>query len=97
MTRLKPSAPATLATPATVRRKVRILTWVLLGVWTATSFGWLPFARALNFKVFDWDFSFWMAAQGSVLVFFLITVVYAWQVNRWERELPKGPSDEPPQ
>ncbi len=94
MTRLKPSAPATLAN---FRLKVRRLTWALMGVWAVASFGWLPFARALNFKVFDWDFSFWMAAQGSVLVFFLITVVYAWLVNRWERELPEAPSEEPPQ
>jgi len=77
------------------RKKVRTLTWVLLLVWATASFGWVPFARDADVKIFDWPVSFWMAAQGSVLVFLWITVVYAWLVNRWERDLPDAP-DAPP-
>jgi putative solute:sodium symporter small subunit len=32
-----------------------------------------------------------MAAQGSILVFIIIVVVYAWLMNRWEsQEAAKG-------
>jgi putative solute:sodium symporter small subunit len=31
---------------------------------------------------------FWMAAQGSVLVFLAITWVYALLVNHWEKQTP---------
>jgi putative solute:sodium symporter small subunit len=33
-----------------------------------------------------WPLYFWMAAQGSVLVFVAIVVLYAWLMNRWEAE-----------
>jgi putative solute:sodium symporter small subunit len=38
-----------------------------------------------------------MAAQGSILLFICIVVIYAWLMNRWEaqeavagRDIPKG-------
>lgn len=86
-------SPSSPPTRESVRRKTRRLTWTLLLVWALASFGWVPFARDLDFKIMDWPFSFWMAAQGSVLVFLLITVVYAWLVNRWERALPDSEPD----
>ncbi|MBP6276821.1 MAG: DUF4212 domain-containing protein [Limnohabitans sp.] len=69
-----------------IRRKIRVFTGCLLGVWALVAFGWVWFARALDFKIGDWTFNFWMAAQGSLLVFLLLTVVNAWCVNRWEKE-----------
>jgi len=36
--------------------------------------------------MFDRPVGFWMAAQGSVLVFLAITWVYALLVNHWERQ-----------
>jgi putative solute:sodium symporter small subunit len=36
--------------------------------------------------VLDKPFGFWMAAQGSVLIFLAITWAYALLVNRWERQ-----------
>ncbi|PUE54015.1 hypothetical protein B9Z37_05395 [Limnohabitans parvus II-B4] len=69
-----------------IRQKIRLLTGVLLLVWALVSFGWVWFARALDFKIGDWTFNFWMAAQGSLLVFLLLIVVNAWCVNRWEKE-----------
>jgi hypothetical protein len=42
-------------------------------------------ARELSFLWGDWPFSFWMVAQGSVLVFLAITVVYADVANRLDK------------
>jgi putative solute:sodium symporter small subunit len=70
-----------------IRRKIRRLTQVLLCIWCLASFAWVPFARDLDFRLGNWTFNFWMAAQGSVLLFLLLTVVNAWLVNRWEKEL----------
>jgi putative solute:sodium symporter small subunit len=44
------------------------------------------FARELNFMWLDRPFGFWMAAQGSVLMFLVITWTYALLVNRWEQQ-----------
>ena len=55
---------------------------VLLSLWFAASFGVVFFARDLDTVVAGWPVSFWFAAQGSVLVFIGIVVVYAWRQNR---------------
>lgn len=78
-----------------IRQKIRLLTGVLLWVWALVSFGWVWFARALDFKIGDWTFNFWMAAQGSLLVFLLLTVVNAWCVNRWEKAQQDAEAPEP--
>lgn len=56
----------------------------LLTLWFAVSFGTAFFARDLQFIVAGWPFSFWMSAQGAVVVFVAIVVVYAWVANRQE-------------
>ena len=78
-------------------QKKRILTAVLLLVWLLVSFGPSFFARDLSVMVRGWPLYFWMAAQGSILMFICIVVIYAWLMNRWEtqeaaagRPLPKG-------
>jgi putative solute:sodium symporter small subunit len=78
-------------------QKKRILTAVLLLVWLLVSFGPSFFARDLSVVIGSWPLYFWMAAQGSVLVFICIVVIYAWLMNRWEaqeaasgRDIPKG-------
>ena len=78
-------------------QKKRILTSVLLLVWLLVSFGPSFFARDLSVMVGGWPLYFWMAAQGSILLFICIVVIYAWLMNRWEaqeaaagRPLPKG-------
>lgn len=58
------------------QRNLRI-TAVLLAVWFAVTFVVSFYARELSFRFFGWPFSFWMAAQGSLIVFCLIVVVYA--------------------
>jgi len=62
------------------------VTLVLMMLWFVAGLGIHFFARDLNFRLFVWPFSFWMAAQGSLLVFLLIVVVYAWIMERLDRE-----------
>jgi len=54
----------------------------LLSVWFAVSFGVVFFARDLDSVVAGWPVGFWFAAQGSVLVFISIVVLFAWHQNR---------------
>jgi putative solute:sodium symporter small subunit len=69
-----------------LKARQRRLTVVLLLVWAAASFGPGFFARRLSFEVWGWPFHFWMAAQGSLLIFLAVVVVYAWLMNRWEAQ-----------
>jgi cation/acetate symporter len=72
--------------PATTRR------WALhaglLVVWFLASFGVVFFARDLQWVVAGWPVGYWFAAQGSVLVFICIVVVFAWLANRREPPEP---------
>lgn len=71
-------------TPAAARRDglaVRIFRAVLLVVWACVSFGVSFFARELNLSLADWPLHYWIAAQGAVLVFIGIVVVYALVMN----------------
>ena len=64
----------------------------LLACWVLVSFGTLYFARELPFAVGRWEFSYWMAAQGAVLLFIVIVAVYATVMKRLSPEdsLPTG-------
>jgi len=57
-------------------------TGLLLAVWFGVTFGISFFARELNFSFFGWPFSFWVAAQGALVVYVLIIAVYARAMNR---------------
>jgi cation/acetate symporter len=56
----------------------------LLTLWFVASFGVVFFANDLQFVVLNWPVGFWLAAQGSVLVFIAIVVVFARVANRGE-------------
>jgi putative solute:sodium symporter small subunit len=88
----------TVATPKSqsARLKIRLVTGVLFLAWVLVGFGWVWFARALDLTIGDWTLNFWAAAQGSVLFFLLITVVNAWLVNRWEKDIQDEEAQEPP-
>jgi putative solute:sodium symporter small subunit len=63
-------------------RKVKRLTlWLLIG-WAVVTFGSTYFARELNVVVLGWPFSYWMAAQGTLLVYVFIIGVYAWASHK---------------
>lgn len=53
---------------------------LLLGF--VVTFGVAWYARELDFVFFGWPFSFWVAAQGALLVYLLIVIAYAWIMNR---------------
>jgi putative solute:sodium symporter small subunit len=79
----------------TLRSRQKRLTAVVLGVWLLASFGPSFFARELAFEVLGSPFYFWMAAQGSILVFIAIVVVYAVLMNHWEAQ--DGQEASPPE
>ena len=62
--------------------RVKLVTAALLLVWSVVSFGLTYFARELDFTLLGWPFSYWVAAQGALIVYGLIIAVYAWSVNR---------------
>ncbi|MBE7939629.1 MULTISPECIES: DUF4212 domain-containing protein [Ramlibacter] len=62
--------------------RVLALKAALLAVWALAGFVVPWFARDLAFTVGPWPFGYWMAAQGAVLVFIAIVVVYAVLMRR---------------
>ena len=73
--------------PATVDVRRWRLRAVLCAVWAAAAFGASYFARDLRATVLvgGWPFDYWLAAQGTVLLFIGIVACYAWSMNRLER------------
>ena len=59
---------------------------LLLTVWVVFSFGTSYFARDLQALVPGWTAAYWMAAQGAVLMFMLIIVVYCVAMDHFERQ-----------
>jgi putative solute:sodium symporter small subunit len=66
-------------------RNLRI-TAVLLAIWFVVTFGVGYFARDLNFTFFGWPFSFWVGAQGALVVYVLIIWFYARYMNKLDQE-----------
>ena len=58
------------------------ITSILLFIWFVVTFVVSYFARDLNFTFFGWPFSFWMAAQGSPLVYVVVIAFYARYMER---------------
>ena len=63
------------------RKNLRI-TAALLVAWFVVTFVVTFFARELRFSFFGWPFSFWVAAQGALLVYLALIGIYAWLMNR---------------
>lgn len=63
-------------------RSLKRWTAGLLLVWFVAAFGVVFFARQLRFSFFGWPFSFWWAAQGALLVFLALVVLYAHVARR---------------
>ncbi len=78
--------------PSSSRRRLRRLQALLWLLWALVSFVLPYFAREGSLTLLGWPVFFWMAAQGSVLVFLLITIVHAHAANRADAEdPPPGP------
>lgn len=67
------------------RRNLKV-TGVLMLIWFVVTFVLAYFARDLSFRFFGWPFSFYMAAQGSLVIYVLIIWFYARHMNRLDRE-----------
>lgn len=64
-------------------RQVRHLTVGLLAIWLAVTFSCVWFARELStFVLFGWPLSYYLAAQGVLLVYLLIIGLYAYAMNK---------------
>ncbi|MFZ9137641.1 MAG: DUF4212 domain-containing protein [Hylemonella sp.] len=62
------------------------ITAVLMAVWFVVTFAVSFFARDLSFTFFGWPFSFWMASQGSLIIYVLIIWFYARYMNQLDQE-----------
>ena len=67
----------------------------MLSIWFCVSFGFVYFARDLQFVVLGWPLNFWLAAQGIVLIFVAIVAIYAWDANQAEDRLASSRDDAP--
>ena len=62
------------------------ITGILLAIWFFVTFVIGYYARELNFTFFGWPFSFWVAAQGALIVYVAIIGFYAWYMNKLDQE-----------
>ncbi len=62
------------------------ITAILLAIWFVATYVVSFFARDLNFTFFGWPFSFWMGAQGSLVIYMAIIWYYARYMNNLDHE-----------
>ena len=67
------------------RKNLRI-TAILLAIWFVVTFVVSYYARELSFNFFGWPFSFWMGAQGALVIYILIIGYYAWYMGKLDKE-----------
>jgi putative solute:sodium symporter small subunit len=87
---------ALLAARARHWQRTRVLTVALLAVWFGGGFVVTWFARDLDFPFFGWPFSFWVAAQGGIILFVVLLAVYARRMARNDRLLAQESADAEP-
>ena len=85
-TTLKPTAMQPKETHHRYWQKNLRITGALLVIWFLVTFGVGYFARDLDFKFFGWPFSFWVGAQGALIVYVLIIWYYARVMDKLDRE-----------
>jgi putative solute:sodium symporter small subunit len=67
------------------RKNVRI-TAILLVIWTVVTYVVGYYARDLSFNFFGWTFAFWMGGQGALAIYVVLIGVYAWYMNKLDKE-----------
>ena len=67
-------------------RKKLVLTAILLAIWFVVTFVVGFYARELAFNFFGWPFSFYMGAQGALVIYVLIIWYYARRMNQLDQE-----------
>jgi putative solute:sodium symporter small subunit len=71
------------------------LTGILLGIWFVATFvvGW--FARDLqSITILGFPFSFFMGAQGTLLIYVILVGYYAYRMDKLDREFGVQESDQ---
>lgn len=67
------------------RANLRIIA-ALLVIWFSVTFCVAYFAHDLQFAFFGWPFSFWVAAQGALMVYGLIIWYYARTIDKLDHQ-----------
>jgi putative solute:sodium symporter small subunit len=67
------------------KKNLRMTTF-LLAIWFVVTYVVGYEARELNFNFFGWPFSFWVGAQGALVVYVLIIAYYAHYMNNLDKE-----------
>ncbi|MFM8624586.1 MAG: DUF4212 domain-containing protein [Betaproteobacteria bacterium] len=67
------------------RKNLNITAWLLLA-WFVVTYVVGFYARDLSFTFFGWPFSFWVASQGSLIVYVVIIWFYARYMNQLDEE-----------
>ncbi|WP_353202409.1 DUF4212 domain-containing protein [Polynucleobacter sp.] len=62
------------------------MTAFLLAIWFVITYVVGYEARELNFNFFGWPFSFWVGAQGALVIYVLIIGYYAHYMNNLDKE-----------
>jgi putative solute:sodium symporter small subunit len=62
------------------------ITAILLVIWFVVTYVVGFMARDLDFTFFGWPFSFWVASQGSLVVYVVIIGYYARYMNKLDEE-----------
>ena len=62
------------------------MTAFLLFIWFVVTFVVGYNARELSFNFFGWPFSFWVGAQGALVVYVLIIAYYAHYMNKLDKK-----------
>ena len=66
------------------------ITGILLFIWFVVTFVVGYYARELSFNFFGWPFAFYMAAQGSLIIYVIIIWYYARYMNNLDRRLRRA-------
>ncbi len=76
-------------------QRVRLLTGILLFVWAVASFGFVFFARELSdVKLLGTPLPFYMAAQGTMLIYLAIIGAYAYAMKKLDALSGKARADD---
>jgi len=75
-------------------RKNLNITGILLAIWFVVTFVVSYFARELSFNFFGWPFSFWMGAQGALVIYVCIIGYYARYMGKLDIEYGVQESEE---
>jgi putative solute:sodium symporter small subunit len=70
------------------------ITGILLAIWFVVTFVVGYYARELSFTFFGWPFSFWVAAQGALVVYVILIGFYARYMGQLDKEYGVAEAEE---